>query len=67
MPSQNLFYIKSAGCWWTLTDKTNTFSLLDGKSQLEILDAYAHTISLRNEFIIQSGGITKEKTGITQS
>jgi len=37
------------------------FSLLDCKSQLEILDAYAHTISLRNEFTFKVEALQKKK------
>jgi DNA repair protein RecN (Recombination protein N) len=41
--------------------QNQTFSLLDGKSQLEILDAYADTINLRNEFIFKAEELQKKK------
>jgi DNA repair protein RecN (Recombination protein N) len=37
------------------------FSLLDDKSQLEILDAYAHTVNLRNEFTFKAEELQKKK------
>lgn len=40
------------------------FSLLDRKSQLEILDAYAHTAGLRNEFTLQADELHKKKQEI---
>jgi len=41
--------------------QNGTFSLLDGKSQLEILDAYADTIGLRNEFTAKADELQKKK------
>jgi DNA repair protein RecN (Recombination protein N) len=37
------------------------FSLLDDKSQLEILDAYANTVNLRNEFTFKAEELHKKK------